>query len=53
MILKQVPTFLVFGAVSIIGTAHLAAQGTEEKPIVATAASAKFGAIPNARNALQ
>ena len=48
MILKQVPTFLVLGAVSIIGTAHLAAQGTEEKPIVATAATAKFGAIPNA-----
>ena len=48
MILKQVPTFFVLGAVSIICAAHLAAQGTEEKPIVATAASAKFGAIPNA-----
>ena len=53
MILKQVPTFFVLlGAVSIIGAAHLAAQGTEEKPIVAPAATAKFGAIPP-RNALQ
>jgi len=48
MILKQVPTFFVLlGAVSIIGAAHLAAQGTEEKPIVAPAATAKFGSIPN------
>lgn len=48
MILKQVPTFFVLGALSIIGTPHLAAQGTEEKPIVAAAATAKFGTIPNA-----
>jgi quercetin dioxygenase-like cupin family protein len=49
MILKQVPTFFVLlGAVGIIGAAHLAAQGTEEKPIVAPAATAKFGTIPNA-----
>jgi quercetin dioxygenase-like cupin family protein len=48
MILKQVLTFLVLGAVSIIGAAQLAAQETEEKPIVSAAATAKFGAIPNA-----
>jgi quercetin dioxygenase-like cupin family protein len=49
MILKQVPTFFVLlGAVGVIGAAHLAAQGTEEKPIVASAATAKFGTIPNA-----
>jgi quercetin dioxygenase-like cupin family protein len=35
--------------VSVIGLAgRLAAQGTEDKPIVAPAASAKFGATPNA-----
>ena len=40
---------MVLGAVSVIGlTRGLAAQGPEEKPIVATAASAKFGSIPNA-----
>jgi quercetin dioxygenase-like cupin family protein len=49
MILKQVPTFfVVLVAVSIIGAAHLAAQGTEDKPIVAAASTAKFGTIPNA-----
>jgi len=40
---------MVLSAVSVIGlTSGLAAQGSEEKPIVATAASAKFGSIPNA-----
>jgi quercetin dioxygenase-like cupin family protein len=40
---------LVLSAVSIIGLARpLAAQGTDEKPIIRTAAGAKFGAIPNA-----
>ncbi len=33
---------------AVVGPARLAAQGTDEKPIVSTAASAKFGAIPNA-----
>ena len=31
-----------------VGLVRLAAQGTDEKPIVSTAASAKFGAVPNA-----
>jgi quercetin dioxygenase-like cupin family protein len=40
---------MVFTTVSVIGLPRwVAAQGTEEKPIVATAASAKFGSIPNA-----
>ena len=40
---------MVLGAVSVIGlTRALATQGSEEKPIVAAAASAKFGSIPNA-----
>ncbi len=40
---------LVLTAVSIIALPRrLAAQGTEVKPIVTTAASAKFGTIPNA-----
>jgi quercetin dioxygenase-like cupin family protein len=35
-------------AVAIIGLPrHLAAQGTENNPIVSAAASAKFGAVPN------
>jgi quercetin dioxygenase-like cupin family protein len=38
----------VASAASIMGLARLAAQGTEEKPIVTAAATAKFGAIPNA-----
>lgn len=45
---KRVCTFLVVFAASIVGLARLGAQGTEEKPIVTAAASAKFGAIPNA-----
>jgi quercetin dioxygenase-like cupin family protein len=48
MILKQVPTLLVLGAVSLVGVAQLAAQGTAEKPIVSAVANAKFGPIPNA-----
>ena len=48
MILKRVLTFLVLGAGSIIAASSLEAQGTEEKPTVSTAATAKFGAIPNA-----
>lgn len=48
MILKQVPTFLVLGAVSLIGAAQLAAQEAAEKPIVTAVAAAKFGPIPNA-----
>jgi quercetin dioxygenase-like cupin family protein len=47
---KESRVFLMaLTAVSVIGLAsRLAAQGTEDKPIVASAASAKFGAIPNA-----
>jgi quercetin dioxygenase-like cupin family protein len=45
---KRLCTFLVVFATSIMGPARLAAQGTEEKPIVAAAATAKFGVIPNA-----
>jgi quercetin dioxygenase-like cupin family protein len=48
MNLQQVPTFLLLGAVSLIGATQLAAQGTAEKPIVSAAAAAKFGPIPNA-----
>jgi quercetin dioxygenase-like cupin family protein len=40
---------MVLAAVSVISLARpLAAQGIAEKPIVVTAAGAKFGAIPNA-----
>jgi quercetin dioxygenase-like cupin family protein len=48
MNLKQVPTILVLGAVSLIGAAPLAAQEAAEKPIVSAIANAKFGPIPNA-----
>ena len=48
MIHKQVPAFLVLGAVSLVGAAQLAAQETGEKPILIAAAAAKFGPIPNA-----
>jgi quercetin dioxygenase-like cupin family protein len=50
MLPKDSRVFLmVLTAVSVIGLPRrLAAQGTEEKPIVTTAASAKFGTIPNA-----
>jgi len=50
MIRKDSRVFLVvLAAVSVIGLSRpLAAQGMEEKPIVSTSASAKFGAIPNA-----
>ena len=40
--------FLIVFTASITGLACFAAQETEEKPIVATAATAKFGPIPNA-----
>jgi len=39
---------MLLTAVSVIGVVRLSAQGTEDKPIVATAASAKFTAIPTA-----
>ena len=40
---------MILTAVSVIGLPQfLAAQGTEERPIVATSATAKFGTIPNA-----
>src|SRR6266566_4093245 len=45
---RRLSMFLIVFAASIIVLARLAAQGTEEKPIVAAAATAKFGAIPNA-----
>jgi quercetin dioxygenase-like cupin family protein len=45
---KRIFAFLVVFAASIMGQSRLAAQGTEEKPIVAAAADAKFAAIPNA-----
>src|SRR5271163_3552675 len=45
---KRICAFLVIFAASILGQSRLAAQGTEEKPIVAPAADAKFAAIPNA-----
>src|SRR6266481_8864084 len=45
---KRLSTFLLVFAGSIIVLARLAAQGTEEKPIVTAAVTAKFGAIPNA-----
>jgi hypothetical protein len=48
MNLQQVRTFLLLGAVSLIGATQLAAQGTAEKSIVTAAAAAKFGPIPNA-----
>jgi quercetin dioxygenase-like cupin family protein len=43
---KRICAFLVVFAASIFGQVRLAAQGTEEKPIVAAAADAKFAAIP-------
>ena len=39
---------MLLTAMSAIGTGRLCAQQAEDKPIVATAASAKFTAIPNA-----
>ncbi len=49
IVYKCFRAFLVLlPAVSVIGLARLAAQGTEEKPIVSAAATAKFGAVPNA-----
>jgi quercetin dioxygenase-like cupin family protein len=45
---KRYCAFLVVFAASILGQPPLAAQGTDEKPIVAAAATAKFAAIPNA-----
>jgi len=45
---KRLSAFLLVFAGSIIVLARLAAQGTEEKPIVTAAVTAKFGAIPNA-----
>jgi quercetin dioxygenase-like cupin family protein len=50
MLSRDFRVFLVvLTAMSLIGLpGRLAAQGTDEKPIVSTAASAKFGAIPNA-----
>ena len=49
-LLKGSRLFLVIlAAVSVIGTARrLAAQGAGDQPIVAPAAGAKFGPIPNA-----
>jgi quercetin dioxygenase-like cupin family protein len=41
-------SLLVVFVASVMGLARLAAQETEEKPIVTAAATAKFGAIPNA-----
>jgi len=38
----------VLAVVSAVNLPRLAAQGSDEKPIVAVAATAKFGAIPNA-----
>ena len=45
---RRLSMLLIVFAASIIVLARLAAQGTEEKQIVAAAATAKFGAIPNA-----
>lgn len=45
---KRFYSLLVVFVASVMGLARLSAQGTEEKPIVTAAASAKFGAIPNA-----
>jgi quercetin dioxygenase-like cupin family protein len=45
---KRFCALLVVFAAGIMGLARLAAQGTEEKPIVTATATAKFGAIPNA-----
>ena len=45
---KRICAFLVVFAASIMGQSRLAAQGTEEKPIVTAATDAKFAAIPNA-----
>lgn len=45
---KRYCAFLVIFAASIMGQARSAAQGTEEKPIVIAAPTAKFAAIPNA-----
>jgi quercetin dioxygenase-like cupin family protein len=43
---RVLPTILA--AVTIVGLAGLSAQETGDKPIVNPAASAKFGAVPNA-----
>ena len=45
---KHFCSLLVVFVASVMGLARLAAQGTEEKPIVTAAATAKFGAVPNA-----
>src|SRR5437899_8402811 len=46
---KRVGLFLaILAAVSIVGPPRLSAQETGDKPIVNPAASAKFGAVPNA-----
>jgi quercetin dioxygenase-like cupin family protein len=45
---KRLCAFLIVLTASILGLARVAAQGTEEKPTVIAAATAKFGAIPNA-----
>jgi quercetin dioxygenase-like cupin family protein len=45
---KRLCAFLIVLTASILGLVRVAAQGTEEKPLVIAAATAKFGAIPNA-----
>ena len=41
-------SLLALAVIIIFGAARLTAQGTDERPTVATAASAKFSPIPNA-----
>jgi len=49
MMLRARILLVVLTAVAVISLPrHLTAQGTENNPIVSPAASAKFGAIPNA-----
>jgi quercetin dioxygenase-like cupin family protein len=43
-----VRAFLVLLTISVVGMVRLPAQDAADKPIVSTAANAKFGAIPNA-----
>src|SRR2546425_117238 len=46
---KHARVFLtILSVVNIVGLARLSAEETGDKPIVAPAASAKFGAVPNA-----
>src|ERR1700692_2665583 len=45
---KRLCAFLIVLTASILGLVRVAAQGTEEKPLVIAAATAKFGDIPNA-----